>query len=317
MNADLSAIVQNLGPLFGVIILGALFRGLGILPAEAAPLISRVVMTLTLPALVFTSIRRAGASNLAVGLDLLQMPLLAYIVIAACGALAWGAARHLRLSRPQTGAFILASMFGSTAFLGYPIVDTLVQANRLSAEGSFAHVLYSEVGTLVTLVTVGVLVGSLYGEGEKLGWRSLLSVPRAAPFIALMIGLLFYNDPLPAVVTDLMKLMGSATSFLMMLYLGMSIAGSGVQTYLRPILASQAIKLIAAPLLAVALALAFGMSRDLVKVAVIDSSFPSILLCLAYAGQYKLDLRLATALVFSSFVFSILTMAVWLTLVFS
>ena len=45
----------------------------------------------------------------------------------------------------------------------------------------------------------------------------------------------------------------------------MSIAGSGVQTYWRPVLASQAIKLLAAPLLAVALAFVFGMSRDLSK----------------------------------------------------
>ena len=49
----------------------------------------------------------------------------------------------------------------------------------------------------------------------------------------------------------------------------------------------------------------------------INSSFPGILLCLAYAGQYKLDLRLATALIFSSFVFGILTMGVWLALVFT
>jgi len=315
MHADLGAIVQNLGPLFGVILVGALFRGLGILPAEAAPLIARVVMTLTLPALVFTSIRRAGASHLAVTFDVLKIPLLAYAIIAACGVLAWGGTRLLGLTRPQAGAFILASMFGSTAFLGYPIVDSLVQANKLGPAGALAHVLYSEVGTLITLVTVGLVVGSLYGEGGRLSWRSLLAVPRAAPFIALMLGLLFYTDPLPGVLTDLMTLMGSTTSFLMMLYLGMSIAGSGLRAYLRPILGSQAIKLVVAPLLALGLAPLLGMRGDLRTVAVLDSSLPSILLCLAYAAQYQLDLRLATALVFSSFVFSLGSLVIWLALV--
>ena len=254
MNADLSAIVQNLGPLFGVIILGALFRGLGILPAEAAPLISRVVMTLTLPALVFTSIRRAGASNLTVGLDLLKMPLLAYIVIAACGALAWGrpppaprrGPRRAPSSSPPCSAAPPSSATPSSTRSCRPTASApRVPSPMCSTARSARWSRWSPSACSSR---------SLYGEGEKLGWRSLLSVPRAAPFIALMIGLLFYNDPLPAVITDLMKLMGSATSFLMMLYLGMSIAGSGVQAYLRPILASQAIKLIAAPLLAVALA---------------------------------------------------------------
>ena len=45
------SIITNLGPLFAVIVIGALLKTLGILPAEAAPLIARVVMTLTLPAL--------------------------------------------------------------------------------------------------------------------------------------------------------------------------------------------------------------------------------------------------------------------------
>jgi predicted permease len=111
--------------------------------------------------------------------------------------------------------------------------------------------------------------------------------------------------------------MGQTTSFLMMLYLGMSIVGTGVLAYWRPVLLSQGIKLLFAPLLGVLLVALLGMQEnpDLLKVAVIDSSTPSILLCLAYAAQYKLDMRLATTLIFSSFVFSILTMGVWLTLV--
>jgi predicted permease len=315
MSANLAPVLTQLASLFGVIVIGALLKVLGILPAELAPLVSRVVMTLTLPALVFTAIRSAGAHPFS--LELLKMPLLAAIVIAASGVLAWLGARALRLNRPQTGAFILASMFGSTAFLGYPIISALSTVDKIGDTGQVAHVLYSELGTLVALVTFGLIVASVYGEGADLSWRNLLAVPRAAPFIALMLGLLFYSDPLPGVITNLMNLMGQTTSFLMMLYLGMSIVGTGVVAYWRPVLVSQGIKLLFAPLLGVLLIALLGMQGDpdLLKVAVIDSSTPSILLCLAYAAQYKLDLRLATTLVFSSFVFSLVTMGLWLTLV--
>jgi predicted permease len=167
------------------------------------------------------------------------------------------------------------------------------------------------------LVTVGVAVASIYGEGGKFTWRSLLAVPRAAPFIALMIGLLFYNDKgVPDVVTALTQQMGGTTSFLMMLYLGMSMVGAEVTTYWRSILASQTIKLIVGPVLGLILlaVLQLGNNPDFVKAVVIDSATPSILLCLAYAAQYKLDMRLATALVFSSAVASLITMAFWLGL---
>ncbi|HMA34616.1 MAG TPA: AEC family transporter [Chloroflexia bacterium] len=310
----LAPVLTQLATLFGVIVIGALLKALGILPAEAAPLISRVVMTLTLPSLVFTSIYNAGQSSSGFSLDLFKVPILVYIVIAASGGLAWLGARLLHLNRPQTGAFILASMFGSTAFLGYPIVGALVTAKQLGQTGFLAHVLYSEIGTLVTLVTVGLMVASVYGEGAQLSWRNLLAVPRAAPFIALMVGLLFYKDPVYPVVISLTSLMGQTTSFLMMLYLGMSIAGSGVLGYLRPVFVSQSIKLLFAPLLTLVLAAVLQLfsTPDAVKASVIDSSTPSILLCLAYAAQYKLDLRLATALVFSSFVLSLVTMLIWI-----
>ncbi|HKB54264.1 MAG TPA: AEC family transporter, partial [Ramlibacter sp.] len=315
MNANLASLIQQVGPLFGVIVVGALFRAFGILPAEVAPLVSRVVMTLTLPALVFTAIRSAGTQNIPFTPDLLKMPLLAYAVMLVSGMLAWVIGRQLHLARPAQGALILSATFGSTAFLGYPIIAALVQSNQIGPSGLLGHVLYSEIGTLVALVTVGLIVASFYGEGAGFSWRNLLAVPRAAPFIALLIGLLFYNDPLPQVLTNLMSLMAGTTSFLMMLYLGMSLVGSGLLTYWRPVVATQAIKLAVAPLLALGLSFALQMGSDMRSVAVIDSATPTILLCLAYSAQYRLDQRLATALVFSSFLFSLITLFIWLALI--
>ena len=82
-------------------------------------------------------------------------------------------------------------------------------------------------------------------------------------------------------------------------------------------LASQFIKLILAPLVALVLLLILGLKNnaDLVKVAVFElgDAEDSRSAWLTRA-QYKLDLRLATALVFTSFVFSLVTMVIWLAL---
>src|SRR5205085_8014712 len=112
MNANLGSVVQQLAPLFAVIVVGVLFKALGILPAEIAPLLSRLVMTLTLPALVFSYIHQAGTANIPFGLDFLKVPLVAYLVMATCGLLAWVASKRLALARPQQGAVILAASLG-------------------------------------------------------------------------------------------------------------------------------------------------------------------------------------------------------------
>src|SRR5262249_4667914 len=149
----LGAVIQNLIPLFVVIVVGVLYKAFGILQAEIAPLLARLVMTLTLPALVFDQIRQAGAKNIPFSLDFLKVPLLAYLVMAVCGLLAWATGKRLALPRTQQGAVILAAMLGSTAFLGYPIITALTQAGQLGPDAPLAHTLYSEIGTLVVLVT--------------------------------------------------------------------------------------------------------------------------------------------------------------------
>ena len=162
------------------------------------------------------------------------MPLLAYGVIAVCGAAVLGHRPLAGHVARRKGFADPGFMFGSTAFLGYPIFNALSlpaakeYAPAGGAQALLGHALYSEVGTLVTLVTVGLVVASYYGEGAGFSWRNLLAVPRAAPSIALVIGLLFYDDDLPSALTGLTKLMSDTTPFLMMLYLGMSVAWGGM-----------------------------------------------------------------------------------------
>jgi predicted permease len=306
-SPDLNLMLSTIQTLVVLIMLGSVLKAFNIMPAEFAPMINRVVLTVTLPALVFRAIRSTAGK--ALGLESLKIPILAVLVILGCAGLGYVLANGvLHLDRRRTGAFLLAVMFGSTAFVGYPLFTTLTAEGGLSSEALFHHVFYSELGILVPLVTLGLVVASYYGEGRRFVVSDLLAIPRSAPFIAMLLGLLFYNDTLPPLVGKTVDTLADSTSFLMMFALGLTINWRDLTTYWRANLLAGGVRLVAAPILAFFLTRLLGMSDVMSRVAIIDSAMPAILLSLVYAAQFKLDVKFASTLVFTNFILSLPTL---------
>ena len=132
-SPDLNLMLSTIQTLVVLIMLGSVLKAFNIMPAEFAPMINRVVLTVTLPALVFRAIRSTAGK--ALGLELLKIPLLAVLVILGCAGLGYLIAnRVLHLDRKRTGVFLLSVMFGSTAFVGYPLFTTLTNDGGLSKQ---------------------------------------------------------------------------------------------------------------------------------------------------------------------------------------
>jgi len=313
---DINQLLSAVEGLVVLIMLGSALKAFKIMPAEFAPMINRVVLTVTLPALVFRALR--STQGKAIGLESLLIPLISVVVILSCAGLGYLVARLLHLDRKRTGVFLLAVMFGSTAFVGYPLFQVLATQPRLGNTALSQHVFYSELGTLVPLVTLGLVVASYYGEGRRFEWRDLLAVPRSAPFIAMLLGLLFYNDTLPPIVGTTVNTLADSTSFLMMFSLGLTINWGDLAKFWQANLGAVAVRLVAGPIIGFILATLmqalFHVSDVMVRVVVIDSAMPAILLCLVYAAQFKLDVKFASALVFTNFLFSLPTLFIVLVL---
>jgi predicted permease len=302
MTRDILVVVAQIVLL---ILFGALLKRVQILRNEHAVLLNSLVTNLTLPATVFLAVRNIQRESWR---ELVKVPLVAYLVIAACGGLAFVAARWLRLERRTAGALIITAMLGSTAFLGYPLVRGLFGEK---SQGYAAAVFYSEVGTLIPILTVAVVIASHYGEGERFSWRNLLAVLKFGPFVAFLIGLLFLNEAVPEVLLGMLRLLSQATVPLIMLSLGITISwGDFFGRHIRGILATSMIKLLVAPLLAVVLTGLLGLSGEIRSVTILMSALPSLMLCLAYANQYHLDVEFASSALFASFFLGALTLPI-------
>jgi predicted permease len=291
-----------------MVALGSVARSLNIVPPTAAPLLNNIVMSFFMPALVFSGIK--STQDKALTPDLLRIPVVAYLTIGACGLIAFGIGKYVfRMPRPQLGAFLLTSMFGSTAFIGVPLIKGLYGNKQL-----LQHSFYSELGSLLLLVSVAIVIASYYGERtytEKPSfWRNLLAVPKSGPFLGMVLGLLFYTETIPKPLLDTLSTLSQGTLPVMMFSLGLTIVWKDIRNYFAKVLAMNFVKLIIAPIIGLALARYMGMDTTTQGVILLDSATPAIVICLAYAAEYKLDREFASTCIFSSFFFALFTLPV-------
>jgi len=307
-------------PIFIIIGIGIMVRRLrwldnaGITTRQASTFLNTLVINLTLPAVVFTALARV--ETLEIGL--LKIPLIAYVIIGISAGISYLVTKKLNYRRETAGAFIICAMCGSTAFFGYSIFDALAGEGGQGLEATQGYTaLYSELGTLIPLMTASVLIASRFGEGKAFNLRdSLISIFRFAPFIWLVISLLFWREThgeggVPGVFRSTLDIMRGATIFLIMLSLGLTITISDILQYWKSTLLVNAIKLVVAPLLAIICGLVLKLPADQFLVVVVNSAVPCILLSISYSTQYKLDVGFASTAVFSSFFLCLLTLPIF------
>src|SRR6201994_2301300 len=125
----------------------------------------KVILYVAVPIVIFFNLAKASISlDNAVGI------LLALATMVLIGIFAWFvASRVLGLSRPQTGAVIVAATVSNTTYLGYPLTVALLGHDHLST-GVLYDVLVA--GPVLMLGAFGI--GAAFGDkaGEGLGDRA-------------------------------------------------------------------------------------------------------------------------------------------------
>jgi predicted permease len=310
----MSDVVGILIQIFLLVGLGLLVRWRNILPRDqTVAIFNQAVVNLTLPATVFLGLMNINQFSW----QLIKIPIIAVLVICASGAAAAYIAHRLRLRRATAGAVVVTSMCGSTGFFGSPIFGALAKSNP-EAYGQTVGMaaLYSEIGTLIPLLTIVTIVAAAYGEKKEFTVKqTLVGLFRFLPFIALLLGFLFWPEThggkFPQAIRGTLGFLSSATVMLTMLALGMTITIRDFSQYLRSVLSVNLVKLVFAPIVAIVLASLFQLDDQAQFVVIFESALPAIVIAIAYANQYKLDVELASTAVFTTFVFSLVTLPVF------
>ncbi|MBN1952077.1 MAG: AEC family transporter [Bacteroidales bacterium] len=301
--------IQALAILIALILLGMGLRNWGVLKEEHGQVFSRVIVNVTIPALIFSSLSCADFDS--------KKLLLAMVMIFSqlgCALLAWVISGALKLSRPRRGALILASTFTSSAFLGYAVVKEIF-GNDLDALADAAVV--SELGVATLLFTFGIFVAMHFGMQDtplRIRVRQMTSFFYSPIFITLILSIAISFVRLPkenlliAGFYDAIHIITDANTFLVSLTIGVMLHFKDLRRVWMIVLLAVVIKLVIQPLLSWGQAELLAFPLLWKEIVVLEAAMPTATMTAVLAKRYGCDAELTSILVFATFISSILTM---------
>lgn len=261
--------------------------------------LSRVSFYALSPCLVFTTLLRSQIGGAAFG----QMALFCVLVTAAMGVAAWLAAIPLRLDRRTSSAFLLVVMFSNGGNYGLPVVLFAFGQEALS----YATVYF--VTGAVLLYTVGVFLAA---AGHRSARKALVNITRVpAIYGVVAAGLVLaagIRVPLP--IMRPVQLMNDAALPIMMLVLGMQLERARVPEEPAAVVVAVALSLLVAPVVALSLAWAIGLTGPALSAGIVQASMPAAVVTTILALEFDAAPTFVTSVVFLSTLLSPLTLTV-------
>ncbi|MEZ4516930.1 MAG: AEC family transporter [Chloroflexota bacterium] len=300
MNQIVAILTRNIFPIFLVAALGFLLQRRFELDVRT---LNSIVFNVLSPCLVFSSL---VSSELPIG-ELGSIALFTILVVATMGVLAYGATRLLRLSRAETAAFILVVMFVNGGNYGLTLNHL-----RYGEEGLSRAVVYYVVSTLL-VYSVGIAIASM----GHLTWRQTgARILRVPAFYAAVLAVIIYGlrIQLPEPLLAGISLAGSGAIPVMLLILGMQIAGLQPGQSNGMVWPAVGMRLLIGPLIAVLIAGVIGLQGMIRSTSIIEASMPTAVINIVLATEFGLPTGTVAAIVALATLFSPITLTAVISL---
>ena len=285
-----------------MLVLGVLFQRLKVLPADAAQVLTLVVLYVCLPAAVLRY-----APRLELSVALLGVAVVPWLLLLATVLLVGVLARMLKLRRDQHGVLLLTVALGNTSFLGYPLTRALIGEDALPYA-----VVYDQFGAFLIMSTFGLWVLARYGGDAEPSPREMVrKVLLFPPLWALVVGLTVMPASPPSWIDGALLRLSEALLPLAMLTIGLSVQFALPRDELRPLAAGLVLKLALMPALALLLVPLLGMTGDMARTTVLEAAMPSMVTAGALAIAQGMAPRLAAAMVGYGLLLSLVTLPLW------
>ena len=290
----LSVLINIVLPVF--IIIGAGFVAARMLTIDAQTL-SRVSLYVLGPALVFSKLVETTVT----GTDLVQIVVFTVVGTLLVLALSWVVARLLRLNRSTESAFVLSCSFVNSGNYGLPLV--LFAFGQAGLERAL---IYFVTGAFM-MNTVAVFVAS---RGQAKARTSLLNIFRVPMIYAIVIAFAIRaaNLEIPGFISQPLGLTGDAAIPVMLLLVGIQLAGVSFGKQARLICVATLVRLVGGAVVGVALAAAMGLAGVTRQACIVEHSAPTGVMTGILALEFGTEPELVTGVIFASTLASIATM---------
>ncbi len=303
MEHALFALVTVL-PVFFVILLGSLLRSRGVIDARFVTVSSRLVFTVSLPALIFSTI---AVTDFFAIFDWREVAVVAAITVLVYAVS--NTAARLRISGPASrGAFVACSINGNVAILGLAIISSVFGESGLARGAvllSFMMPLYNG------LTVMGLLHQVRGGDGQGTGTGPMIVRLLTNPLIlAAVAALPFSLSPLavPELVLRAILYLAQMTLPLALLGIGASLRFDLLRTGWRLALGASFLKIIVMPLLAGGAAMAAGLPGTSVGMIILFTGTPTAVASFIMSESMGADAPLAASIITFNTLAAVFTM---------
>ena len=301
-------IINSVLTLFLLIFLGCLLGKKNIVSTDYASGLSNFIVKVTMPATVFNAMQMEYDPELLHrGVEILIFSLVFY---AASMALGFIAVRLFRVPEKERGVWLFVASFSNNGFMGLPLAMSLYGNEGvllMSIMNVFAHLLIFSAG--VKMLTAG------YPLKEKLSVKKMLLTNIN---IAVVLGLIFYINQwtLPTVLGSALDYLGSITSGLSMVVVGLSMAKLDIKSMFqghRNYIIT-ALRLVVIPLITLALIRTLGRGLDpvIAGTLLLTSGLPSPSAVSIIAEQYHTNVDLGARMIFLTTLFCMVTVPLFM-----
>ncbi|HSN58181.1 MAG TPA: AEC family transporter [Clostridiaceae bacterium] len=282
-----------------IMLIGIIARKKGMLNAEVNSKLSDFLLNITLPCLIVTSFNFEFSAEMMNNIKLIFL----YSVIIHLVLIFLSKVFALRFSESSSKVIRFVTVFSNSGFMGFPVLFGLY-----GNIGVFYGAIFNIPWNIFMLS-----FGSMLFTGKK-DLKSLRSVITHPGIIATAIGMMMFifslSMPLP--LEKALVSVGAMTTPLSMIIVGSMLAEikfkevfSGFAVYYV-----SAIRLIAAPLLTLAIMRLLNADQLLTEVAVTIEAMPAAVIATVLASKFGGDTKLASRCVFISTIISMITIPI-------
>ncbi|MBO7719666.1 MAG: AEC family transporter [Methanosphaera sp.] len=279
-----------------MILVGLMLKRLSILDSSDSTLLTRIVLNISLPALIFVNLSKADISG-----DMLILPviglLLSFILLSA----AYFYCRLRNYSKKTTWTIMIASSMMNTGFIGFP-----VSLGVFGNEG-FLHAIFYDLSTTILFIVYGmILVKEFGGDRNDILRQSLKFIPLWAVVFAVIFNV--FNLPIFDLAGSILGYFADSTIPLIMLSLGLTIDFNAIGRSIGDSLFVSFVKLVLSPCIICMILSLLHITGMTFNVAILEAGMSTAMNALVLAITYDLDVKLMSSLIFTNVILSLFTL---------
>ena len=285
-----------------MILIGSLSKKIGLLKEEDVETLNNIVINIALPCMIFNALYGADVSLLP-RLSILTVYMLITSLIV--GVLTYFVLKSLRWDKRKIWSVIIVVVLGNTGFLGYPITQGI-----FGNEGMIRAV-FCDISTSIIFVLLSFLLILIFDGELKVAIKKILTF---LPLWSIILGILFnvFNIPITSLGSTVVSYLAGATIPLIMISLGVSLKLEGLRNHFKEVSLASIIKLIAYPLIGAGVLSLLNITGFEHTIGFIEATMSSAMLGLVLSITYKLDWELTSDCIFTSTLFSLVTIPIFL-----